>query len=435
MQRLRTIVKWTAASLGVLVALLLVLNAWYVARTDARLEKRWAQLRAEGHPVSLADLAPAPIPPEKNAATYLRRAEADLKAIDEEVCKLWDLMGKHPLPTAEEQKAIREVLEAHPDVLPLLEQAAAAPGYDAGLDYSVSQNEFIVHLLPVVQAQRSVARALYARAALLTAEGKRDEAVETSILLLRLARHFDRCPVLVSHLVSVAIQGMALDATNRTLQAGPVAAETRKTLDAELALDEPMKGFRRVLTGEHAFMRETIGQNLGRRFWLGARGYWNRQELAWLDALDDLLTIEPGVTSYADAHGVFHQAREQVTGQFAQQFLPTLEATYNAVIRPQATIRCLRVLNAIQLHAGAGEADMPELSDLGLPAATTTDPFNGQPLRVNRLPDGWLVYSVGNNEIDDGGKVDDPLGDVGVGPIKPPASSEPQPVSAAATGL
>ncbi|MEN6497848.1 MAG: hypothetical protein ABFD16_26415, partial [Thermoguttaceae bacterium] len=215
MKRLKRIVQWTAVVLGALVAILLIVNAWYVASSDSQLEKRWAQLRDEGRPSSLADLAPAPIPPEKNAATYLRRAQTDVKAIDHEVCKLWDSMGTNTVPTADEQKAIREALDAYPKVIPLLEQAAGAPDYDAGLDYSVSQDEFVARLLPVMQDQRSVARALYAKAALLAAEGKRDEAVQASILLLRLARHFDRCPVLVTYLVSIAIRRIALDGANR----------------------------------------------------------------------------------------------------------------------------------------------------------------------------------------------------------------------------
>ena len=56
----------------------LVANAVFVWTTDTRLERQLAEIRAAGDPLTLADLAPKPIPPEKNAATYLRRAEADV---------------------------------------------------------------------------------------------------------------------------------------------------------------------------------------------------------------------------------------------------------------------------------------------------------------------------------------------------------------------
>jgi len=39
---------------------------------------------------------------------------------------------------------------------------------------------------------------------------------------------------------------------------------------------------------------------------------------------------------------------------------------------------------------------------------------------MKKLPGGWLVYAVGSDLEDDGGKVDDPLDDVGIGPLPPP---------------
>ena len=91
-------------------------------------------------------------------------------------------------------------------------------------------------------------------------------------------------------------------------------------------------------------------------------------------------------------------------------------------------IRCLRVLNALQTHVPAGSNAVPKLADLGLPAETTTDPYTypRKPLHVKKLPQGWLVYSVGPNEQDDGGKLEDPMsGDVGVGPPSLPKADEP----------
>ena len=85
MKRLKKILKWTGIVLGGLVAIGLVANAMFVWTTDTRLERQLAEIRAAGDPLTLADLAPKPIPPEKNAATYLRRAEADVEAIENEI--------------------------------------------------------------------------------------------------------------------------------------------------------------------------------------------------------------------------------------------------------------------------------------------------------------------------------------------------------------
>ena len=79
--------------------------------------------------------------------------------------------------------------------------------------------------------------------------------------------------------------------------------------------------------------------------------------------------------------------------------------------------RSLRVLNAIQTRVPPGSDLVPKLTDLGLPVEATIDPFNGEPLHVKRLPEGWMVYSVGINLVDDGG-IPDGKTDVGVGPIR-----------------
>jgi len=34
------------------------------------------------------------------------------------------------------------------------------------------------------------------------------------------------------------------------------------------------------------------------------------------------------------------------------------------------------------------------------------DPFDGKPLRLGHLPDGLVIYSVGPDKTDDGGKID-----------------------------
>ena len=79
--------------------------------------------------------------------------------------------------------------------------------------------------------------------------------------------------------------------------------------------------------------------------------------------------------------------------------------------------------------SGRRQRKVPAITELGLPAATITDPFNGEHLHIKKLPQGWVVYSVGSNERDDGGNLnlnDMANCDFGVGPpvaakdVKPP---------------
>jgi hypothetical protein len=48
-------------------------------------------------------------------------------------------------------------------------------------------------------------------------------------------------------------------------------------------------------------------------------------------------------------------------------------------------------------------------------AAVPLDPFDGAPLRYKQLADGVVIYSVGTDQVDDGGK----LATAGADMIKP----------------
>jgi hypothetical protein len=84
--------------------------------------------------------------------------------------------------------------------------------------------------------------------------------------------------------------------------------------------------------------------------------------------------------------------------------MPSIRAAQESVYRSIVFLRSLQILNAIQRYERDHPGKEPTLADLGLPDEVTTDPFNNQPLRVVKLPQGWSIYSVGKNLKDDGGQ-------------------------------
>lgn len=414
------------------MAIGLVANAVFVWTTDTRLERQLAAIRAAGDPLTLAELAPKPIPPEKNAATYLRRAEADVEAIENEIATPEVMVpingGNNPYPLPSKvQKTIKAAFDAYPKAIPLLEQAVACPDYNPQLDYTLSPGEFIAEILPGLQTLRTDARVLQYRVWLLVAEGNYDEATHTALVLFRLAHHCNRIPGLVGYLVGITCQNYAIESANLVLQAGPVSKELRNVLDAELAVQERMDGYIEALKVDRVL-------NLGlfkQTSWLVGRGVWNRREAEYLDKIRSFIAILHEAKSYCQVENIigksyFQLWRRDPVGlgeEMERQPFLGIPMTFQAVTRMQAEIRSLRVLNALQTHVSAGSNEVPKLTELGLPAETITDPFTGEPLHVKKTPQGWLVYSVGPNFRDDGGKLDDSInGDVGVGP---PSAAKP----------
>lgn len=395
-----------------------MLNTCYVWSTGTRLERRLAALRSAGEPVQIADLAREPIPPESNADTFLRRADDDLDAIQKELMALYP---KTVFPTGKPSPADRDRLEklfaAYPKVMPLLEQAAACPDYDPQIDVTQPPSQLVGSFMDRVSKHRTLARVLRAHTALRLSQGRPDDALAAQLLTLRLARKWRADPVLIGYLVTVACESVAMEGANQVLQTGPVSASTRQALDAELALHDNLDGLRWALRSERAFSLSTLRELFGSVFW-PPRVFTNDVMLRILDLFDHHLQgtsrpySEAVSRNYVDSSpgGVPNPFRALVT-----LLEPSLVSTRQAAERSRALFRSLRVLNALQARAG-GDDHTPDLATLGLPPEATVDPFNGEPLHVKKLPEGWMVYSVGSDGVDDGGTLDGKT-DFGFGPI------------------
>ncbi len=69
----KLIVKRLAIGLALLLAVLLIANSVLAWRAQRRLSDVLAELRSAGRPTTLAELAPAKIPDDENAAAQLRQ--------------------------------------------------------------------------------------------------------------------------------------------------------------------------------------------------------------------------------------------------------------------------------------------------------------------------------------------------------------------------
>jgi hypothetical protein len=415
MKRLKKILKWIAISAGVVIALLLMLNTYYVWSTGTRLEKRLAALRAQGEPVRIADLAHKPIPPETNAETFLRRADDDLDAIQKELNALYPKSG-HPSGTLSptDREKLEKLFAAYPNFMPLLERAAACPDYDPQYDFTPESTRF----LKLLGDYRTLGRVLRAYSALRLSQDRPDDAIAAQLLMLRLTRAWqgDWGLMLMGYLTTLACKYVAMDGVNQVLRAGPVSRATRQTLDAELALHDDLDGLRSALKGERAFSLSRVREIPVLELWL-TRGWSNDLSLTMLNLYDHHLANLS--RSHAEAAAV--KSIPSAQGFMPNPYLalvtllePPFATARQAAERNRAMARALRVLNALQARAGKND-QTPDISALGLPAEATTDPFNGEALHVKKLPEGWTVYSVGPDGVDDGGKLDG-KSDFGFGP-------------------
>lgn len=424
--------KRIAWGLAIVVGLLLVANAVMSWRTEARLNVMRRTVRAAGDPASIGDLKPAPIPAAQNAAAQIAGLGADLKTFGHdhivflERTPLGEAYDKREdrgsLPTAEQSAAMRAILLKNAAMGEGISRAAACDKWASVGDFSVDHKTFIDQLLTRIQDFRGVMRYAAWEIAVLAQEGKRDDAVRRGVDMLKLSRLEQSEPTLVSYLVAIAVRGVAIDGIVKTLASGPVSPETRGALDAELARCDDPHQFAAILRLERGIAFDALDEMApqGANRVLLAMFGWSMKRL-YVDSFESM----GDVIQLAD--GPWADFRQQVLpwghgkaqtghGVLADLLAPAIAAAAAAQDRDITLVRSLRVLNALQAYAAEHGREASGLADLALPAEATTDSYSGKPLMLKRTDGAWTVYGVGKNGVDDGGKLDDEMTDVGLGP-------------------
>ncbi|HEV3142449.1 MAG TPA: hypothetical protein VGZ47_01040 [Gemmataceae bacterium] len=418
MRRLIKTLKYLVLTIVFLAALLSIANAYLVWRTGTRLEERLNKLRTAGAPVSLAEIGAAPAVPGKNAADVLENIKPELQALIKEINPVLskataDNSRPDPFPE-DDRKTLEQAFANHPKVLPALQEAAECTVYHSRLNYQVATHAYLGELLPWVQLLREAINALDTQERLQLQRKDRDGAMRSCLTALQLTRVCDGEPMIISHLVILATRSVGVRMANEVLRAGSVSPELHRELETELAKHDSIDGLRRSLVTERVFGLQSMDEQMGGS-WI-TRAYVNDNKCQYLDLMDEW--IEKAGVPYA-------QFKEQEIGiqqgtitfryVLLKLLAPAVMKIQEAEFRTRCMVRCLRVLNA--LMAKKLSEPPAKLTELGLPADTTTDPYTGQPLVVKKVDGQWLIYGLGPNLKDDGGKLDN-YDDVGLGPVK-----------------
>src|SRR5205814_10211529 len=89
--------------------------------------------------------------------------------------------------------------------------------------------------------------------------------------------------------------------------------------------------------------------------------------------------------------------------------LPAVEKVRLATWRGHAQLRCAIAALAAERYrrqAGRWPDSLDALVTAGLLKEVPADPFADGPLKLKKLPDGLVIYSVGVDRSDDGGVID-----------------------------
>ncbi len=360
--------------------------------------------------------------------------------------------------TSEQIPALAQWVAHNEKPLDLLVEASKRPRY-----YSPSPNMLdgsndmlFAMLLPDVQMMRTALRALQVRAMWHLGEGRSVEAWQDLLACHRLARLTSENFTLVGQLVGMAIEGVSCTGTSQFLHHADLDAEAARQILAELQKLGPASACTRSIDqGERLFYLDTVMhlatekedglasvvEDLGIPSEWGvvfrARIDWNtllRKGNVWYDAL----VAAAKLPSREKRNAAFDRIDEKL-GQISSRsnrpsawvgsvlsskrrtemasdillslILPATSAAFNAEDRTSTQLELTRLAAALAVYRAEQGAYPEQLAELvpGVLPKLPVDLYSGH-LHLDRSflyerkdDGGFLLYSVFENGIDDGG--------------------------------
>jgi hypothetical protein len=319
-------------------------------------------------------------------------------------------------------------------------------------------------LLPSVQKCREIAAALVCRAMLKIAEGKTDEAWQDLLACHRLARQLTRGATLVERLVGYALEGVASKGDVEFIQHSKLTSKRLSACSEDLRRLPPIPALadcidlgERFMLLDMIMMTSHYGPDVmadlaksptkppaGNRFTSGlfTRSInWDQALLTanrWIDRYVEAARIHDRsvrsqeiskinqdigkLKARVGGAGWFQQAfasadsRGELTGEImVGLMLPSywkIQSSADRIEQVQANLQLAFALAAYHSDSGSYPAKLDALAPKYL-EKIPNDLFSGKPLIYRLEGDGYLLYSVGANGIDDGGASydDQPPGD------------------------
>ena len=343
--------------------------------------------------------------------------------------------------------AVGDLLARHSALLDTIRRAADLPGCRFPRDWTRPSLDMP---LPEVQAARTEARFLAVAARREAADGRHAEAIADAVRIGRMGRQIGSEPLLISHLVGLAIDAMALDVLADILpRLGPG--------DAPL-LDDPgvrdlvgsTPSLARAINGEEAFGLSTFADFADGRSGLNdldrlssdpnvataPGGDAGRVVTEPLSAVWRVFFLPSDIAAYRRRFQRYRQltsasadqsttwpemkraldgvedelGRAGTDGALSRLIAPATGSLLRAQSTAAARHRAAEVLLAATRQRLAGGSP-PESIDALVPArlpAVPRDPFTkGDPLRMRVDGDETVVWSIGPDGEDDGGPLRD----------------------------
>jgi hypothetical protein len=375
------------------------------------------KIRAAGEPISARQCEPPAVPDKDNAFLLYKKAAAKLTAASEQVDEAASRLAKTPVPAWDRKDldTIRSYVKTNAQAIELARNGARLPGFKSDVEWDKGFGMSLSYM----SLMRNLVRLLCYQARVDLAAGRSAEAIQTCGDALRIAGHASAEPSLIGRLVEIACRDMTMGVFSQILTVNKDTAQAelilrtltdlapKPRLHATLMLERAMAIdlFESMRAG-----KMTPEDVLGSSTALAAMTpeSIDADEAAYLEKMQGFIDL---------ADKPYYEVGAKVKALDENKEQPHPIATLGETITP-VLLRVFeadaggRALNDVMRTAAA--IKVYKLRRLGYPRNLTelvpdvvpmapVDVFSGKPLLYVRVGEGFVVYSVGLNLVDDMG--------------------------------
>jgi hypothetical protein len=344
--------------------------------------------------------------------------------------------NEFPVPAFPQSPAadVLRALSKYDSAIEELRQAAQLPYSRFPLNYDDEDPAEI--LLPHLAEIKRCSQVLQLRALAELQNNESDKAVNDVKLMFRLAESIRTEPFIITHLVRIAVVQIALQPVYEGLANHQWSDAQLAEMDSELARIDFLADFKFSVGGERASHVKVVAwleHNPGRynELWGNINGSQGGNSIPWYLApagwfyQNDIALVKldemwMGIVN-DEQQIVSPRAASRASDEFTRSFRhPGPYSVLTRMLAPQLGTYAQRVAygqNAVNLARIAIALERYRLANGEFPGSLDPlsprfmqevphDIINGEPLHYNRTSDGqFILYSVGWNEVDDGGRV------------------------------
>jgi hypothetical protein len=430
MTRTSKCIRWLLRSLAVFVVIAIAAFVVWRVNLAHDVDAKLQAIRAAGLPTNGKELNayyPA-VPDNENAALVMTQAFALMRNYPDsrsnEIDQIQSFPARWQHPTNEQIQLLTGYVEMNSNALAKMAEALKLPKSRYPVDFSPGFETLLPHLDKI----REMALLSKYRAVLAIDSGQPTNADASVKDIFGMARTLDEEPTLISQLVRFTLVRIGMVTLEDRFNAGKMSNAELTDLADVFAQQKETNFIARGLIGERAmavpFFRTSFAKMKQLSDFetpraespapqrpslvLKTTGIFERDLLFYLGALETNIFFArlPPPQSLATTKNKMTEDARKHYYIFSAMILPAVSGPATREADGFARIRLATTAIAVErfrLLQGRPPESLSELTPQFLPNVPI-DPFDGQPLRYHRLAKGYVIYSVGQDRHDDGGR-------------------------------